>query len=210
MDLCTALKSNESAIHFPNLSSWLKVRRTSKLDGSDTYSGTAHAWLALQTELSKTRRGSFRSAVTMLSLPMAEPSGQARETAVRSPAKGLTQPCSISWARSCCSNSGFLEERQHVLQGGDRPPQLHLQVYLVHVGPGKVASHMSGYPASVHPRLRCLSRSNASRSTVWCCGCAQCLRSATASRVAPALCGQVPLLRQRHRLRHKLVGRRTA
>ena len=26
---------------------------------------------------------------------MAEPSGQARETALRSPAKGLTQPCSI-------------------------------------------------------------------------------------------------------------------
>ena len=48
----------------------------------------------------------------------------------------------------------------------------------------------SGYPASVHPKLRCLSRSNVSRSTVWCCGRAQCLRSATASRVAPALCGQ--------------------
>ena len=73
MDLCAALKSKENAIHRPKVSSWLKVRRTSKLDGRETFSGTTHAWLALQMELSNTRRSSFPSAVTMLSLPMADP-----------------------------------------------------------------------------------------------------------------------------------------
>ena len=107
MLLCAALKSNDKATHCPNASSLLKVRRTSRLEGKETFSGTLHAMLALHTVLSRTRRGSLPSAATMLSLPIAEPSGQRCATALRPAGKGLTQPLATSCSTNCCRRAGL-------------------------------------------------------------------------------------------------------
>ena len=104
MLLCAALKSSDSATHRPNASSLLKMRCTSKLEGKLTFFGTLHAMLALHTVLSRTRRGSFPSAVTMLSLPLAEPAGQCCATALRPAGKGyllLDQLLEKDWIAFC-------------------------------------------------------------------------------------------------------------
>ena len=107
MLLCAALKSSDNATHRPNASSLLKVRCTSKLEGKLTFSGTLHAMLALHTVLSRTRRGSFPSAVTMLSLPIAEPAGQCCATALRPAGKGFTQPLATSCSTNCWRRTGL-------------------------------------------------------------------------------------------------------
>ena len=71
------------------------LRCTSSAVGSCTRSGTLRSVLALQTALSRDRRGSLPSAMTMLSLPIAAPSGQCDCAALASPANGLIHPACV-------------------------------------------------------------------------------------------------------------------
>ena len=107
MPLCAALKSRETATKEPCGSSCWKVRATSNPDGIASFSGILLLTFALQIELSKTRRGSRPSAITMLSLPTAVRCGQRASASARVPSKGFTQPCSISFATSSSRSCGF-------------------------------------------------------------------------------------------------------
>ena len=69
-----------------------KVRCTSSAVGRLTRSGTLQRGLALHMVLSRTRRGSLPSAETMLSLPMAAPSGHWRAASLALPWNGTTHP----------------------------------------------------------------------------------------------------------------------
>ena len=71
------------------------LRCTSSAVGSCARSGTLRSVLALQTALSRARRGSLPSAMTMLSLPIAAPSGQCACAALASPANGLIHPACV-------------------------------------------------------------------------------------------------------------------
>ena len=60
--------------------------------------GILQSVFALQMVLSRTRPGSLPSAMTILSLPIATPSGQCFAAAARSPSKGTTCMACISFS----------------------------------------------------------------------------------------------------------------
>ena len=85
-----------------------KLRCTSREEGSATCSGIRHKVFALQTVLSKTRRGSLPSANTTFSLPIAVRFGQCCCASARLPGNLETRPCSSSVSRSGAMVAGFL------------------------------------------------------------------------------------------------------